>query len=98
MASLGTTIKVAPNYPEDALRECIEGWVLVGFSVLKSGKTTEVRVLSSEPKGVFDKAAIETVEKLYYGGENTPEKRVDGVQFKFTWAIDKGSSGFEHCA
>jgi protein TonB len=49
-----------PKYPSSA--KGVEGWVRVEFYVTPGGKTERVRVLSSEPAGVFDAAAVEAME------------------------------------
>jgi protein TonB len=49
-----------PKYPSSA--KGVEGWVRVEFYVTPEGRTERVRVLSSEPAGVFDAAAVEAME------------------------------------
>lgn len=55
-----------PRYPEAARRAGTQGWVMVGFSVSRSGTTTGISVLSASPPGVFDQAAREAVAKWRY--------------------------------
>ncbi|MXY56502.1 MAG: energy transducer TonB, partial [Gammaproteobacteria bacterium] len=59
-------VKVAPIYPDDALREGIEGHVLLEFVVTESGAVRDPRVLEAEPPGVFDQAALDAVGKFKY--------------------------------
>ena len=49
-----------PKYPASA--KGVEGWVRVEFYVTPEGHTERVRVLSSEPAGLFDAAAIAAME------------------------------------
>jgi protein TonB len=49
-----------PKYPSAA--KGVEGWVRVEFYVTPEGRTERVRVLNSEPAGVFDAAAVEAME------------------------------------
>ena len=49
-----------PKYPASA--KGVEGWVRVEFYVTPEGHTERVRVLSSEPAGLFDAAAISAME------------------------------------
>jgi periplasmic protein TonB len=49
-----------PKYPTSA--KGVEGWVRVEFYVTPEGRTERVRVLSSEPAGLFDAAAISAME------------------------------------
>jgi protein TonB len=55
-----------PHYPPDALRSRIEGWVEIDYTVDESGATTDLAVVSSSPKGVFDAAAMEAVKSWQY--------------------------------
>ena len=52
-----------PDYPKRAASRDIEGWVQVRFSIDVKGEPFNVEVLEAEPKGVFDKAAIKSIEK-----------------------------------
>lgn len=49
-----------PKYPSSA--KGVEGWVRVEFYVTPEGRTERVRVLQSEPAGLFDAAAIQAME------------------------------------
>jgi len=49
-----------PKYPASA--KGVEGWVRVEFYVTPEGRTERIRVLSSEPAGLFDAAAISAME------------------------------------
>jgi protein TonB len=53
----------APNpvYPPRALRDGVEGWVELEFTVTETGAVGDVLVVDSQPGGVFERAAIEAV-------------------------------------
>jgi TonB family protein len=53
----------APRYPSRALKSGTEGWVQVKFFIDTKGVPTDVVVVTSEPKGTFDSAAIKSVKK-----------------------------------
>jgi protein TonB len=53
-----------PKYPSSA--KGVEGWVRVEFYVTPEGRTERVRVLASEPAGVFDAAAVEAMENARF--------------------------------
>lgn len=59
-------VKVIPEYPPRALRRGREGTVEVVFSISPDGETTQIRVLRAQPKGIFDKAAIDAVKQYRY--------------------------------
>jgi periplasmic protein TonB len=52
----------APNFPRISLVEQLCGWVKVGYFIGKDGKSKQVRVIDSSPKGVFEKQAIEAIK------------------------------------
>ncbi len=55
--------RTPPQYPYQATRRRIEGWVRVSFLVTASGDVEDVVVLESEPEGMFDRAALRAVSK-----------------------------------
>jgi TonB family protein len=65
-AQLQRTRYVPPEYPERALSDRIGGSVTVQYVVDKKGYTKEVRVVESQPKGVFDSAATEAIRRWRY--------------------------------
>jgi TonB family protein len=65
-SKLKRTRYVAPEYPERALSQRISGSVTVEFVVSKQGEPTEVRVVSAEPAGTFDRAATAAVKRWRY--------------------------------
>lgn len=53
----------APRYPSRALKTNTEGWVQVSFTINTKGIPSNVSVVESEPKGIFDSAAVKSVKK-----------------------------------
>lgn len=51
--------EVQPRYPPLAMRRRIEGQVRVSFTVEPDGSVSSVRLLSAQPEGVFEDAAIQ---------------------------------------
>jgi protein TonB len=51
----------APEYPAKARERGIEGLVVLRIKVSERGQVEQVRVIESEPKGVFDMVAIAAV-------------------------------------
>ncbi len=60
------TIMVQPDYPQRAAIRGIEGYVDVGFDVLASGATTNIRILAANPANIFDRAALQAVKNWKY--------------------------------
>ncbi len=67
-----------PNYPRAAERRGIEGYVILEYTVLADGKVEDVIVVDATPEGVFDKAALNAVQKWLYkeGPTTTPGMKV----------------------
>lgn len=63
-----------PHYPPTAVRAHQQGWVVVSFKVDTNGRTSDVKVVDSLPRRVFDRAAIEAVGRYQF----TPAMK-DGV-------------------
>ena len=71
-----------PKYPTSA--KGVEGWVRVEFYVTPEGRTERVRVLASEPAGLFDAAAISAMENARFEEFAATESRlaVQRIVFK----------------
>jgi protein TonB len=71
-----------PKYPASA--KGVEGWVRVEFYVTPAGRTERVRVMSSEPAGLFDAAAISAMENARFEEFEATEPRlaVQRIVFK----------------
>jgi len=71
-----------PKYPSSA--KGVEGWVRVEFYVTPEGRTERIRVLSSEPAGLFDAAAISAMESARFEAFDSAEPRlaVQRIVFK----------------
>jgi protein TonB len=70
-----------PKYPSSA--KGVEGWVRVEFHVTPEGRTERVRVLSSEPAGLFDAAAISAMEDARFEEFEATESRLAVQKISF---------------
>ncbi len=61
---------VQPRYPPAAFRRRVSGSVEVGFTVLPDGSVTGVRVISAKPPNVFDREAINAMERWRFAPSN----------------------------
>ena len=76
-SKLKRTRYTAPEYPERALNQKISGSVTVEFVVNTSGEPMDVRVVSAEPAGTFDRAAVAAVKRWRYDPlliDNVPQE------------------------
>lgn len=55
-----------PAYPPEALRDRVEGWAEVEFTVDDRGMTGDIVVVAADPRGVFDAAAAAAVASWRY--------------------------------
>lgn len=69
-------IRVNPKYPMDALRNGLQGWVVLVFDINEIGEVTNVKVIDSEPKRVFDNAAKKALKKWKYKAKSVNGKEV----------------------
>lgn len=82
--------RVAAVYPRRAMQRGIQGYVIVEFTVGRSGAVQEPFVLEAKPEGIFEQAAIDAVMKFKYkprviNGESTA---VSGVQTRIEFELD----------
>lgn len=63
MSELVRVKAVAPRYPRRAQEREVSGWVDIYFTITPTGETADIAVQRSEPESVFDRAAVEAVEK-----------------------------------
>ena len=70
---------VAPNYPRPALQAQQTGWVVVAFTIDVDGRPRDVKVVDSQPRTVFDHAAVDAVNRYRF----TPAMK-DGVAISST--------------
>jgi len=85
-------VKVQPNYPSNASRRGIEGYVIVSFTILPSGATAHAEVIEAQPASVFNASALKAVERFKYkpkvvNGEAQP---VHNVHHRLTYELANG--------
>jgi protein TonB len=79
-------VRVNPKYPITALREGVQGWVKLAFDISAIGQVINVKVIDSEPKRIFDKAAKQALKKWKYRAKSIDGKKVQ--QKNFTVQLD----------
>ncbi|MBW8366810.1 MAG: energy transducer TonB [Arenimonas sp.] len=72
----------SPRYPLTALRRKLEGQVTVQFTIQPDGSVAAPRVVSADPPGIFDEAALMAASRWRFesGSRSVPSTRV--VQFR----------------
>lgn len=80
-------VRIEPQYPREAARGKIEGYVKVEFTVLEDGSVTDVDVLESDPPRVFDREAVRAILKWKFKPrivDGRPVKRRATQTLQFT--------------
>ena len=80
-------VKIAPRYPRKAALAGKEGWVKVEFTVTELGTVTDVKVIDSQPRRLFDRAAKKAILKWKFkprvvDGKPVPRRAVQVIEFK----------------
>ena len=72
----------SPRYPIMAQRRKLEGQVVVQFTIQADGSVAAPRVVSADPPGIFDEAALVAASRWRFeaGSRSVPSSRV--VQFR----------------
>jgi protein TonB len=83
-------VKVAPIYPQRAIDRGVEGYVIVEFTVTKTGSVRNPRVVEFHPSTIFNKAAIDAALKFKYKPRivNGEPIEVHGVLNKITFKLE----------
>lgn len=68
---------VSPEYPRKAVDDDISGAVEVEYTVRRDGSLDDIRIVRSEPPGVFDSAVIKALRKWRYKPPKLSGERVD---------------------
>ncbi len=74
--------RAAPRYPVLAERRKIEGSVELEFTIQTDGSVADVRVLRSQPEGIFDRDAIAAMRRWRYPPVPTAIKARRSFDFK----------------
>jgi protein TonB len=83
-------VKVRPIYPNSALSRGIEGYVIVEFTVTRTGTTKDAKIVEGKPANVFNRAALQAAGKFKYKPRviDGVAIEVPGVQNKITFEIE----------
>jgi len=82
-------VKVAPVYPRRAQTRGIAGYVLLEFTVTKTGAVENPVVIEAKPPGIFDRAAINAALKFKYKPKVVNGEAIDvgGVRNRITFEL-----------
>lgn len=78
------------GYPISAAKQGIEGFVQLEFDISAEGKPVNIKVVKSEPEGIFDEKAICALSKWKYAPkiENGVAVAQAGVKVQLDWDLE----------
>lgn len=84
-------VRIPPEYPMRALNRGIEGWVVVQFTITPTGTVKDAIVIDSQPKRIFDDAAIKAILRYRYNPKVVDGVAVErvGVQQKISFQLER---------
>jgi TonB family protein len=79
------------TYPSDTFAQ--EGWVKLEFIVGTNGKTKNIKILNSYPPRVFDRNAIQVIDKAHYSPRIIRGQKVeDTIIYTIEFKLDSNSN------
>lgn len=82
-------VRINPQWPRAALLDRVEGWVKVEITILPEGTVSNVEILDSEPRGLFDRNTRTAVLKWIFkpavvDGQAVSRQAVQTIDFSFS--------------
>ena len=89
-SELISIVDAQPVYPQRAISRNIEGYVVVEFTVTRSGSTADHRILEAYPENVFDRSALRAASKSRFKPKlvDGKEVAVSGIVKKYTFRLE----------
>lgn len=86
-------VRIEPDYPMRARQRRVEGWVVVEFTISKTGSVKNPVVSASHPSSIFDRAALQAVRKWKYNPKIEHGKAVEraGVKVTLEFKMEDGA-------
>jgi periplasmic protein TonB len=81
--------RLPPQYPRDAARNRIQGWVQLEVQVNADGTVRGARVMDAKPKGLFEASAVAAVLKWKFkprmvNGQPVAQRGMQKIEFNLT--------------
>ena len=73
-----------PKWPQQAVKNKIEGSVIMSFSINTDGTVDNIKVLNSAPNGIFEQVSIDALSKWRYAPLAQP---LDGIKTRFDFTL-----------
>jgi len=72
----------SPPFPDSALRARLSGYVVVTYTVGTDGRVGNMRILESQPRGVFDRTVQQTLGRWRYEPPSAPREITHTFDFE----------------
>jgi protein TonB len=84
-------VRINPEYPARARSRGVEGWVQIEFTITPAGTVKDPKVVDAEPKGLFEKAALEAISRWKYNPKVEEGRAVErrGIQVVLRFELEK---------
>lgn len=84
-------VAITPDYPERAKRSGTEGFVTLEFTVGQRGRVRDPRVLEAQPRGVFERSALQAIARFRYRPRvvDGQPMAVTGVRTRLRFSLDR---------
>lgn len=81
--------RVNPQYPQRALRQGLQGWVDLRFTITESGDVTDIQVVNAQPRREFDREAVRALQQWKFrprieNGRPVPTTAQQRLEFKLS--------------
>ena len=83
-------VRVEPEYPEEAVKNGVHGWVKFQYDLTPQGKPTNIKITESHPVGMFDQAGVNALKKWLYRvklDENGQVINGQGLTLQLDWRM-----------
>jgi len=85
---------VPPEFPSIARYRGIDGYAVVSFTVDRSGRPRDLRIVDAEPRGVFDDAVMHAVQRWRFAPLLVDGERVERqLEQRFQFDLAQGDPG-----
>ncbi len=83
-------VRIAPQYPRQAARDRIEGYVVIEITVNPDGTVKSARPIEAKPRGVFESAAVQSIYKWKFRPKVEDGKAIEfrGIQ-RLDFSLEK---------
>ena len=87
-------VRVSPEYPVRARLSGQKGYVEVAFAINAEGRPTEIEIVDSRPRRVFDRAALRAIKQWRFDTASVAAADVDRISQRFDFNLSAGEGSF----